>query len=132
LEDVVSVTICRSRSKKDIKIIRQFDLENSRFIETKYSKIAGLVFRYADGREASIGCFRFDWSDEPLETSDSRGFFVGTCPGKIAQLPSHVAVVSIVRPEDEGEWTWRELPWSGTLEWWFNPDNLDTSINHVG
>ncbi|VTO89791.1 unnamed protein product [Fusarium graminearum] len=131
LEDVTSVTIFRSKSKKDTGIIRTFDLENSCFNETKYNKVAGLLLRYADGREASVGCFRVDTSEAALVTSNSEGLFVGTRPGTIAQLPPHVAVVSVARPEDEGEWAWKEFPWSGTLEWWFNPDNLDTSINHV-
>ncbi|KAK6715927.1 hypothetical protein SNK04_006881 [Fusarium graminearum] len=131
LEDVTSVTIFRSKSKKDTGIIRTFDLENSCFNETKYNKVAGLLLRYADGREASVGCFRVDTSEAALVTSNSERLFVGTRPGTIAQLPPHVAVVSVARPEDEGEWAWKEFPWSGTLEWWFNPDNLDTSINHV-
>ncbi|KAF5240123.1 hypothetical protein FAUST_4513 [Fusarium austroamericanum] len=131
LEDVISVTIFRSKSKKDTGTIRTFDLENSCFNETKYNKVAGLLLRYADGREASVGCFRVDTSEAALVTSNSEGLFVGTRPGTIAQLPPHVAVVSVARPEDEGEWAWKEFPWSGTLEWWFNPDNLDTSINHV-
>jgi hypothetical protein len=132
LEDVISVTVCRGKSNNDTGIIRKFDLENSCFTETKYSKVAGLLFRYADGREASVGCFHFDSGEEPLGTSESRGLFVGTRPGTITQLPPHVSVVSVVRPEAEEEWTWMELPWSGTLEWWFDPDNLDTNINHVG
>ncbi|KAL6916132.1 hypothetical protein FSHL1_007579 [Fusarium sambucinum] len=132
LKDIVSVTVCRGKSKKDTGIIRKFDLENSCFIDTKYSKVAGLLFRYGNGYEASVGCFRCDSSEESLGTTGSGGLFVGTRPGTITQLPPHVAAVGFERPEDEEEWTWRELPWSGTLEWWFNPDNLDTSINHVG
>ncbi|KAG5662081.1 hypothetical protein KAF25_004320 [Fusarium avenaceum] len=131
LENVVGVMVCRSKSEKDTAVIRDFDLENECMNETRYKKVAGLLLQYANGSQASVGCFRFDWSEPPLETVNSRGLFVGTRPGKIAQIPPHVAAVDVKPPETKDEWTWRELPWKGTLEWWFSPYSLDTSIAHV-
>ncbi|PNP74794.1 hypothetical protein FNYG_11931 [Fusarium nygamai] len=131
LENITQVLVCKSKNEKDTGVIRHFDLENSRLVETPYKKIAGLLFRYADGSEASVGCFRFDWAETPLARDGTRGLFVGTKPGKIVQIPPHVASVGIKPPEAEGEFTWMEMPWTGVLEWWFNPDNLDTSITHI-
>ncbi|KAF5681481.1 hypothetical protein FDENT_8103 [Fusarium denticulatum] len=131
LENITEVLVCKSKNKKDTGVIRYFDLENSCLVENPYEKIAGLLFRYADGSEASVGCFRFDWAETPLARDGSRGLFVGTRPGKIVQIPPHVAAVDIRPPEAEGEFTWMEMPWTGIVEWWFNPDNLDTSITHI-
>lgn len=131
LENVTEVIVCKSKNKKDTGVIRHFDLENSRMVESPYKKVAGLLLRYADGSEASVGCFRFDWAETPLTRDDARGLFVGTRPGKIVQIPPHVASVGITPPEAEGEFTWMEMPWTGVLEWWFNPDSLDTSITHI-
>ncbi|KAF5585300.1 hypothetical protein FPCIR_8381 [Fusarium pseudocircinatum] len=131
LENIAEVLVCKSKNKRDTGVIRSFDLENSCFVENYYKKIAGLLFRYADGSEASVGCFRFDWAETPLARDGSRGLFVGTRPGKIVQIPPHVAAVDIGPPEAEREFTWMEMPWTGVLEWWFNPDNLDTSITHI-
>ncbi|KIL88733.1 hypothetical protein FAVG1_07981 [Fusarium avenaceum] len=131
LENVVSVIVCRSKSEKDTAVIRNFDLENECMNETRYKKVAGLLLQYANGSQASVGCFRFDWSEPPLATGNSRGLFVGTRPGKIAQIPPHVATAGFKPSESEDEWTWRELPWKGTVEWWFSPHILDTSITHV-
>lgn len=100
-------------------------------IETPYKKIAGLLFRYADGSEATVGCFRFDWAETTLTRDGSGGLFVGTRPGKVVQIPPHVAAVDIKPQEAEREFTWVEMPWTGVLEWWFNPDSLDTSITHI-
>ncbi|KAJ4053007.1 hypothetical protein NW756_007734 [Fusarium oxysporum] len=131
LENVTEVIVCRSKNEKDTGVIRHFDLENRRMVESPYKKVAGLLLRYADGSEASVGCFRFDWAETPLTRDDARGLFVGTRPGKIVQIPPHVAAVGITPPEAEGEFTWMEMPWTGVLEWWFNPDSLDTSITHI-
>ncbi|CVL10586.1 uncharacterized protein FPRN_12820 [Fusarium proliferatum] len=131
LENITEVLVCKSKNEKDMGVIRQFDLENSRMVETSYKKVAGLLLRYVDGSEASVGCFRFDWAETPLTRGDSRGLFVGTRPGKIVQIPPHVAAVSTAPPEAEGEFTWMEMPWTGVLEWWFNPDSLDTSLTHI-
>nr|RBR00408.1 hypothetical protein FVER53263_10186 [Fusarium verticillioides] len=131
LEDITEVLVCKSKNEKDKGVIRHFDLENSRMIETPYKKIAGLLFRYADGSEATVGCFRFDWAETTLTRDGSMGLFVGTRPGKIVQIPPHVAAVDIRPQEAEGEFTWVEMPWTGVLEWWFNPDSLDTSITHI-
>ncbi|KAF5713632.1 hypothetical protein FMUND_7872 [Fusarium mundagurra] len=131
LESITEVLVCKSKNEKDTGVIRHFDLGNSRMVETPYKKVAGLLFRYADGSEVSLGCFRFDWAETPLTRGDSRGLFVGTRPGKIVQIPPHVAAVDITPPEAEGEFTWMEMPWTGVLEWWFNPDSLDTSITHI-
>ncbi|KAF4449592.1 hypothetical protein F53441_7159 [Fusarium austroafricanum] len=131
LENITQVYVSRSKVEKDIGVIRQFDFENSCMKETTYKKATGLLFRYDNGSEATVGCFRFDWCEPLLETKGSRGLFIGTKPGKIMQIPPHVAVVDVTPSEIEDEWTWIELPWTGTLEWWFNPDSLDTSIAHV-
>ncbi|QGI86720.1 hypothetical protein CEK25_013449 [Fusarium fujikuroi] len=101
LENITEVLVCKSKNEKDMGVIRQFDLENCRMVETSYKKVAGLLLRYADGSEASVGCFRFDWAETPLTRGDSRGLFVGTRPGKIVQIPPHVAtkrtLVSLLR-----------------------------------
>lgn len=132
LENVTSVTVCRSRNAKDEGILRHFDFNNSRLDEEKYGKVAGLLFQYADGHEESVGCFRFDWVEEPLDTRDTKGLFVGTRPGLIVQIQDHVGDVKVHPPKGKTEWTWKEIAWDGTLEWWFHPESLDTSITHVG
>jgi hypothetical protein len=131
LENVISVTVCRSPNEKDEGTIRHFDLENSRLDKTNYKKVAGLLFKYADGHEESVGCFRFDWIEPPVDTTGTKSFFVGERPGRIDQEQPHVADVDIRPPKGKTEWTWKELPWVGTIEWWFNPENLDTSITHI-
>ncbi|KAH7173851.1 uncharacterized protein B0J16DRAFT_406211 [Fusarium flagelliforme] len=131
LENVTSVTVCRSRNVKDEGTIRHFILGNSRFDEWKYKKVAGLLFKYADGHEESVGCFRFDWVEPPVDTRGTTGLFVGEKPGRIEQIKSHVADVDIRPPKGKTEWIWKELPWDGILEWWFNPENLDSSITHI-
>ncbi|RBR25496.1 uncharacterized protein FIESC28_01734 [Fusarium coffeatum] len=133
LENVTSVTVCRSRNVKDkCSTVQHFDLENSCFDMIEYKKVAGLLFKYADGHEESVGCFRFDWVEPPVDTRGTKGLFIGERPGKIEQIKSHVADVDIQPPKGKTEWTWMEIPWDGTIEWWFNPENLDTSITHVG
>ncbi|RFN43511.1 hypothetical protein FIE12Z_12262 [Fusarium flagelliforme] len=131
LENVTSVSVCRSRNEKNEGTIRRFDFENSCWDETKYRKIAGLLFKYADGHEESVGCFRFDWVDPPIDTRGTKGLYVGERPGMISQIQPHVADVNIQSPKSQTEWVWKELPWDGTLEWWFDPESLDTSISRL-
>ncbi|KAF5962454.1 hypothetical protein FBULB1_14155 [Fusarium bulbicola] len=128
LENITEVLVCKSKNQKDMGVIEELDWENRRLITTPYRKVTGLLFRYADGIEASAGCFRFDWAETPLTRGDSMGLFFGTKPGQTARLPSHVAVVRVAPPE--GGFTWLEVPWAGVLEWWFSPDSLDTRITH--
>ncbi|KAF5022890.1 hypothetical protein F66182_5050 [Fusarium sp. NRRL 66182] len=126
LNDVAEVLVCKSKNNtEDDQVAQRLSLQPN------YDKVAGLLLRYANGNEASVGCFRFDWSEPPLSTSSTKGLFLGIGPGRIGQISSHVAAVSVTPPDDAGKWTWRELPWTGTLEWWFTPESLDTSISHV-
>ena len=132
LKNVTRVTVCRSRNVKDeCSTVQHFDLENSCFDMIRYKKVAGLLFKYADGHEESVGCFRFDWVEPSVDTRGTKGLFIGERPGKIEQIKSHVTDVDTSPPEGKTEWTWKEIPWDGTIEWWFNPENLDTSITHI-
>ncbi|KAJ4127083.1 hypothetical protein NW768_008706 [Fusarium equiseti] len=131
LENVTSVTVCKSKNVKDEGTIRHFDLEGSRLVRIGYEKVAGLLFKYVDGHEESVGCFRFDWAEPSIDTTGTKSLFVGEKPGRIHQEQPHVADVDIRPPKNETEWIWIELPWAGTLEWWFNPESLGTSISHV-
>ncbi|KAF5613292.1 uncharacterized protein FSUBG_1022 [Fusarium subglutinans] len=128
LENITEVLVCKSKNQKDMGMILELDWENRRFIETPYRKVTGLLFRYADGTEASVGCFRFDWAETPLTRGDSTGLFFGTKPEQSSREPSHVAVVRVAPPE--GGFIWLGVPWAGVLEWWFSPDSLDTEITH--
>ncbi|KAF4339887.1 hypothetical protein FBEOM_6185 [Fusarium beomiforme] len=51
LENATETTVCKSNNEKDTAVIRHFDLENSRMNETRYKKITGVLFRYADGNK---------------------------------------------------------------------------------
>ncbi|QGI69362.1 hypothetical protein CEK26_013319 [Fusarium fujikuroi] len=45
LENITEVLVCKSKNEKDMGVIRQFDLENCRMVETSYKKVAGLLLR---------------------------------------------------------------------------------------
>ncbi|KAG7407012.1 hypothetical protein Forpe1208_v013348 [Fusarium oxysporum f. sp. rapae] len=45
LENITEVLVCKSKNEKDMGVIRHFDLENSRMVETPYKKVAGLLLR---------------------------------------------------------------------------------------
>ncbi|KAF4416196.1 hypothetical protein FACUT_12774 [Fusarium acutatum] len=53
LENITEVLVCKNKNEKDIGVIRHFDLENSRIVETPYKKVAGLLFRKKDTGEVA-------------------------------------------------------------------------------
>ncbi|KAF5698139.1 hypothetical protein FGLOB1_12277 [Fusarium globosum] len=46
LDNITEVLVCKSKNEMDMGVIRQFDLENSRMVETSYKKVAGLLLRF--------------------------------------------------------------------------------------
>ncbi|KAF4973787.1 hypothetical protein FZEAL_9234 [Fusarium zealandicum] len=99
LRDVVEVVVCRGS-------------QNGSF------SITGLLFRYANGNQACVGRFRFDCAEAPLKVENSPSLFVGMS-GLDRGLPiAYVAAISLVPPEDRGEWTWLSVGWSKNLEWY--------------
>ncbi|KAF4946780.1 hypothetical protein FGADI_10984 [Fusarium gaditjirri] len=53
MENVTEVLVCKSKNERDMGVIRHFDLENSRMVETPYKKVAGLLLRKKETAEVA-------------------------------------------------------------------------------
>ncbi|VUC38215.1 unnamed protein product [Clonostachys rosea] len=89
------------------------------------SRITGLLFRYQNGFEATVGSFRLDCAGEPIKTTESWGLFLG-----ISKLNGvrYVGEVSVLPAEDQDGLWWEVYPWRGSVVWWFN--RMESAIHH--
>ncbi|KAF5675451.1 hypothetical protein FCIRC_7435 [Fusarium circinatum] len=78
LENITEVLVCKIKNEKDMGVTRDFDLENSRLIETPYKKVAGILFRYTDSSYDLLpinSLFKlillshFTWKKEPAKVA---------------------------------------------------------------
>lgn len=84
--------------------------------ERKDSPIIGILLRYSDNRRACLGQYRLDWTTRPLQVNSENlkvGFHIA---GNGAQQVMEVVVNSALI---QGSYAWKEIPWSGKLDWWF-------------
>jgi hypothetical protein len=84
--------------------------------------IVGLIFRYKDGRRASIGQIRLDRFQPALEVDIAS---MGMCLRFVRSAQGFINVIGVdvqtCPPSDEQVYDARlEVPWQGKLEWWFS------------
>lgn len=85
-------------------------------------RINGLLFRYKDGRETTLGRFRLDCAQPPLSFEESSKLYMGI--GFHESAPAeHVAEVRLSAPKDRGGLKWKKfsakepIQWSWRLSW---------------
>jgi hypothetical protein len=88
--------------------------------EGKRRHIIGMLLRYRDNRRACVGYYRQDWTTQPLQVYGSF-FKIGLAgPGNRRRNGYRVmAIKTDITAFCHDSYTWRQLPWSGILEWWF-------------
>ncbi|KAI0837178.1 hypothetical protein F5Y06DRAFT_304880 [Hypoxylon sp. FL0890] len=99
--------------------------------------VIGMLLDYEDGHRECLGQMRFDWIASPLEVSEGSKLHIGMTKPDMKR-PLHictlVATVTLTQSEDtDGPFhpevnNWINVPWSGTLEWWFSTDS--TTVKH--
>ncbi|KAI0149967.1 hypothetical protein F4776DRAFT_672115 [Hypoxylon sp. NC0597] len=123
--DVTSVTPCIDQSHPDKLVI-------------------GLLFQYKDGHQDCLGQIRLDWTTDPIEVDQTSKLRIGMTNPKIKVHPSrpfHESFMNVTRtvglvvvsnsPKYFGYnsgHTWIDVPWYGTLEWWFSATS--TVVRH--
>lgn len=93
----------------------------------QHRSVVGMLLWYADGHRECVGQWRFDWASERVPVSETGKLYVCTHRierGKFAGH-SYVSTVAVQAPSqgkaplaDDGRWG--EIPWKGSLEWWFS------------
>ncbi|KPM37392.1 hypothetical protein AK830_g9177 [Neonectria ditissima] len=96
----------------------------SESVDEAQPRVTGLLLRYKNGNQASVGSFRFRQNAVRLSPSNSSGLFLGMGLGSDRW---HVGKVQVSPPEDRTSFQWQEFPWDGTLEWWFRSDQCQVS-----
>lgn len=97
LSDVVEITPCRAQRKDSGPII-------------------GMLLRYRDNRRGCLGQYRLDWTTQPLQVS-SKYLNIGLLAAGTGE--QQVIELAVGTESIHDSYTWRQIPWSGTLEWWF-------------
>ncbi|KAI1207666.1 uncharacterized protein F4807DRAFT_434099 [Annulohypoxylon truncatum] len=102
LEDVVEVTPC-CMSRADV------------------SAIIGLLFRYADGHQWSVGEVRLDLLQDSIQVNSSEKMTLGfSAPDKYPYVAS-IHHCRVDRGQsDRSRLMLLDIHWTGYLEWWFN------------
>ncbi|KAL2689333.1 hypothetical protein Neosp_003386 [[Neocosmospora] mangrovei] len=97
LEDVAQVVPCKAN-------------------ERGKSIINGLLLRYNDGHETTIGRFRFDCAQPPLSFAESSTLYLGF--GSSESAPGeHVAEVRVSAPKDKGGLKWKKFSTKEPIQW---------------
>lgn len=82
-------------------------------------EVMGLLFRYLDGTEASVGQVRFDQLDEVLTTDGFQSLHLRF--SRSGMLAPYIAKFETsVEQLDDSASMWFEVSWSGTLEGWIS------------
>lgn len=114
LENAVEVTSCRS-----------FKCNNP--------VVSGLLFRYTDGSQASVGLVRLDCLEEPIRIDSSCHLYVRTRlfdhNSPLAGC-TYVQEVSLTAP-DVLDASYSEISWDGKLEWWSTSRRSVLRLNNV-
>ncbi|KAI1089870.1 hypothetical protein F5B19DRAFT_494926 [Rostrohypoxylon terebratum] len=93
------------------------------------NQLMGMLLEYEDGHTERMGEWRFDWAVEPInvEKKSRLRLTMEVCHGQIDGCKTHscvvlhAEVVPLGTPLERGNHTWyMDIPWRGTLEWWFN------------
>lgn len=79
--------------------------------------VIGLLLCDANGRESCVGQVRRDSLGCPLPVDPSQKLWLGFSLER--NLP-RVQIVKTSRPLHQEDLTWIDVPWTGTLEWWFS------------
>ncbi|KAH7236298.1 hypothetical protein BKA59DRAFT_549043 [Fusarium tricinctum] len=108
LEDVEEIVICEEQLGKDT------------------SDVSGMLFRYADGKQACVGKFRLDHMQPPLSVAGSKCLYIGIKTFDDGKSVVKRVVVSGPEPEEGLEWT--KIPWKGNLVWRFTQEYSDVGL----
>ncbi|KAH7185315.1 uncharacterized protein B0J16DRAFT_341326 [Fusarium flagelliforme] len=81
------------------------------------AEITGLLFHYADGKQASVGRFRLDRADKPLSVEDSSCFYIGHRLSNEGKLTMDVIGLSTSDLGYREDMTWNEVPLEGVFMW---------------
>jgi hypothetical protein len=100
MKEAIEVTLCRD-------------------VSLGYRPIVGTLVQYMDGHRACLGQFSLDWTLETIQVERGRGLHIGS--GRSKKQFAYVADVMVDPPSDRDELSWIDIPWDGTLEWWFSP-----------
>lgn len=82
--------------------------------------IIGLLLRYSDGREVSLGQVRLDRMDAPMSVSGRFSLWVGLSTVSFGQ---YAMAVDFSRGSDVGVVKWVEIRDDEWAEWWFSRQN---------
>ncbi|OTB17451.1 hypothetical protein K445DRAFT_310884 [Daldinia sp. EC12] len=94
---------------------------------THPERIIGMMLQYEDDHRECLGQMRLDWTAQPLIVGEADKLYIAM---DIIERDSYVAVVSTSEPVDRGEYlSWLDVPWYGTLEWWFSYSQ--TTVSHT-
>lgn len=108
LVNVIEITPCYNRRKQHHPII-------------------GLLLRYRNGHQSCIGQYRIDWTSQPMKVIGNQmqvAFENGENYGEILALN-----VNVLKTIDIRHLARMNIPWSGTLDWWFT--DKDCRLSHV-
>ncbi|GKU02606.1 hypothetical protein FLAG1_00003 [Fusarium langsethiae] len=77
------------------------------------TEISGLLFRFADGKQASVGKFRLDHAEAPLLVGGSPWLYTGYRVSDKGE--SVLEAISIINPGHNGSLEWNKMPLEGIL-----------------
>ncbi|KAM0417216.1 hypothetical protein ACHAPT_012793 [Fusarium lateritium] len=80
-------------------------------------RINGLLFRYKNGHERSVGRFRLDCTQPPLKFDDSSRLFLGIAGCESPTKKEHVGAVRLSAPEDPVGLKWKKIPAKEPIYW---------------
>ncbi|KAM0243805.1 hypothetical protein ACHAPO_000665 [Fusarium lateritium] len=79
------------------------------------SKISGLLFRYTDGKQASVGRFRLDCVKASLPVAGTPWLYTGSRVSDGGE--SVLEAIRISNPGNEESLEWNKMPLEGILTW---------------
>ncbi|KAG8356227.1 hypothetical protein FVEN_g6110 [Fusarium venenatum] len=79
------------------------------------SKISGLLFRYTDGKQASVGRFRLDCVEASLPVAGSPWLYTGSRVSDEGE--SVLEAIRILNPGNEESLEWNKMTLEGILTW---------------
>lgn len=87
--------------------------------------VIGLLLRYQNNHIECVGQIRRDWLTQPVAINTSESMSLGFTrimkgPWEMCSYVFDVKFSRQVARESEEFITWFDVPWHGTLEWWFS------------
>ncbi|KAI1209198.1 uncharacterized protein F4807DRAFT_467816 [Annulohypoxylon truncatum] len=103
------------------------------------NQLVGLLLEYEDGHRERLGEWRFDWAAEPIRVLGHSGslrlkekVYDHLCDGQVCKVWDMEVVPARAPPSEEEDYDWYiDLPWHGTLEWWFDLSPLFCAHSHA-